>query len=86
MKGESFNRISPMHPNAAAMKMPITKRSMIINSTSLDMNANIIHVMTDPILHTTIIIRFPILSDIQPPRKYPMVHPIGNAPPKKCLS
>ena len=72
-----------MHPNAAAMKMPITKRSMIIITTSLDMNANIIHVMTDPILHTINIIRFPITSDIQPPTKYPMVHPIGNEPPKK---
>ena len=74
-----------MHPNDAAMKMPITKRSMIINSTSVDMNANIVHVMTDPILHTIIIIRFPILSDIQPPTKYPIVHPIGNAPPKNVL-
>ena len=82
---KTCTKSSPMHPNAAAMKIPIIKRSMIINSTPSDINANISHVMTEPILHTINITRLPMLSDIQPPTKYPMVHPIGNAPPENLF-
>ena len=78
----SIQTILPMHPPAVAEKIPIEKRSKMIDSTVTVLNANIIHIIKEHKFDPTIIIRFPRYCDIKPPTTNPMMHPSDEAAPK----
>ena len=70
-----------MHPPAAADKIPIEKRSMMIRSTDTFVHAKKIHMTEEHKFDATSIIRFPRYCDIHPPMRNPMMEPKYSAAP-----